>query len=102
MIQLKPDECRVLGVLVEKALTTQAQYPLSLNALTTGCSQKNNRSPIVEYTEERVIEAVDGLRAKKLAAEVLLSGSRVAKFKQLAREALQVDTAQLVLLARLM
>ncbi len=102
MIQLKPDECRVLGVLVEKALTTQAQYPLSLNALTTGCSQKNNRSPVIEYTEERALAAIDGLRAHKLALETMLSGSRVPKFKHTAREGLQVDTAQLVLLVELL
>lgn len=34
MIQLNPSECRVLGVLVEKAHTSSA-YPLSLNAATT-------------------------------------------------------------------
>ena len=102
MIQLKPDECRVLGVLIEKAQTTQAQYPLSLNALATGCSQKNNRNPVAEYSEERALDAIDGLRAKKLAAELMLSGSRVSKFKHSGREGLQVDTAQLVLLAELM
>ena len=58
---LQPDECRVLGVLIEKALTTQAQYPLSLNALATGCSQKNNRNPVVDYTEERALAAIDGV-----------------------------------------
>jgi uncharacterized protein len=102
MIQLKPDECRVLGVLVEKALTTQALYPLTLNALTAGCSQKSNRSPVVEYSQERVLAAIDGLRAHRLAAEAMLSGSRVPKFKHTAREGLQVETAPLVLLAELM
>jgi hypothetical protein len=102
MIELEPDECRVLGVLIEKAHTTPAQYPLSLNALATGCSQRSNRSPVADYSEERALEAVDGLRAKKLAAEVILSGSRVSKYRHLGREGLQVDTAQLVLLAELM
>lgn len=102
MIQLKPDECRVLGVLVEKALTTQAQYPLSLNALSAGCSQKSNRNPVLDYAEERVLAAIDGLRAGGLAEEAVLSGSRVTKFRHMARDRLQVDTAQLVLLAELM
>ncbi len=102
MVTLTPDECRVFGVLIEKAQTTQAQYPLSLNALATGCSQKSNRNPVVEYSEERALDAIDGLRAKKLASEVLLSGSRVSKFKHLGREGLQVETAHLALLAELM
>ena len=38
MLQLSPDECRVLGVLVEKAQTTPDQYPLTLNALVAGDS----------------------------------------------------------------
>jgi uncharacterized protein YceH (UPF0502 family) len=102
MIQLSPDEARVLGVLVEKALTTPQQYPLSLNALTAGCNQKNNRAPVVEWDEDRVYDAVDSLRAKGLVREANLTGSRVAKFRHLARETLEVDTAQLVLLAELL
>ena len=39
MLQLTPAESRVLGVLIEKALTTPDQYPLSLNAIVAGCNQ---------------------------------------------------------------
>ncbi len=102
MVQLKPDECRVLGVLVEKALTTPAQYPLTLNALTTGCNQKNNRHPVVNWDDDRVMDALDGLRGKGLVREAMLSGSRVAKFRHLAREVLHVDTSQLVILTELL
>lgn len=102
MIELKPDECRVLGVMVEKAHTVPGQYPLTLNSLTSGCNQKNNRFPVVEWDEERVYDAVDGLRSKKLVNEVILTGSRVAKFKHNAREVLGVDTSQLVVLAELL
>lgn len=102
MIQLKGDECRVLGVLVEKALTTPAQYPLTLNALTTGCNQKNNRFPVTNWDEDRVMDALDGLRGKGLVREAMLSGSRVAKFRHMAREVLQVDTSQLVVLTELL
>ena len=58
MVLLKSDECRVLGVLVEKAQTTPGQYPITLNGLTNGCNQKNNRHPVVEWDEERVFDAV--------------------------------------------
>lgn len=102
MPTLTPDEIRVLGVLVEKALTTPAQYPLSLNAVVVGCSQKNNRSPVLEYGEDRVYDALDGLKAKGLAREAMLSGSRVAKFRQVGMEALKVSLTELVVLAELM
>lgn len=102
MIRLSPDEARVLGVLVEKAQTTPAQYPLSLNALAAGCSQKNNRDPVEDYTEERGLAALDSLRAKGLVREAMLSGSRVHKFKHVAREALGVSLAELVVLSELL
>ena len=102
MPTLTADEIRVLGVLIEKALTTPAQYPLSLNAAVVGCSQKNNRSPVGDYTEDRVYDAIDGLKAKGLAREAMLSGSRVAKFRQVALEGLKVSMTELVVLAELM
>jgi uncharacterized protein YceH (UPF0502 family) len=102
MTPLTPDECRVLGVLIEKAQTTPQQYPLSVNALTLGCNQKNNRHPVVEWDEERVYSAVDSLRAKGLVREANLTGSRVPKFRHVAREVFSVDTPELVVLAELM
>lgn len=102
MLSLKPDECRVLGVLIEKALTTPQQYPLSLNSLTVGCNQKNCRSPLTDFDEDRVFDAVESLRVKGLVREAMLSGSRVAKFRHVAREVLNVETPALVVLAELM
>lgn len=102
MIQLTADECRVLGVLVEKAQTTPGQYPLTLNGLVLGCNQKNNREPVTELSEDAVLTALDGLRAKALVREAMLSGSRVAKYRHIARETLAVSTEELVVLAELL
>lgn len=102
MISLTRDECRVLGVLVEKALTTPGQYPLTLNSLVLGCNQKNNREPLTNLSEERVFDAVDGLRKKGLVREAMLSGSRVSKFRHVARETLSVTTEELVILTELL
>lgn len=101
-ITLTDDECRVLGTLVEKAQTTPGQYPLTLNALTAGCNQKNNRDPVTSLTEEQVRDALDGLRAKELVREAILAGSRVNKYRHIAREGLGVNTAELVILTELM
>jgi len=102
MIQLSPDECRVLGTLIEKAHTTPAQYPLTLNSLTTGVNQKSNRLPVVNLDEDRVFDALDALKRKGFVRDVLLTGSRVTKFRHVARETLGVDTSQLVILAELL
>ncbi|MHC4993059.1 MAG: DUF480 domain-containing protein, partial [Planctomycetota bacterium] len=77
-------------------------YPLTLNALTTGCNQKNNRAPVLNVAEERVLEALDSLRGKELVREVMLHGSRVEKFRHHAREVLQISTSELVVLAELL
>jgi uncharacterized protein len=102
MLSLTPHESRVLGVLVEKAQTTPQQYPLTLNALVNGSNQKNNREPVTYLTEEQVLQALDGLRAKGLVREVMLTGSRVVKYRHVAREALDIDTNQLVILTELL
>lgn len=67
---LDPIEIRVLGVLLEKQLTTPDAYPLTLNALVTGCSQKTNREPVMELGPDAVGEALDRLRALQLVFEL--------------------------------
>ena len=42
-LSLSFPETRVLGALIEKAITTPDQYPLTLNSLTNACNQKSNR-----------------------------------------------------------
>jgi uncharacterized protein YceH (UPF0502 family) len=95
-------EVRVLGSLVEKALTTPDYYPLSLNALTNACNQINNRDPVMSLDETAVVRAVAGLRDKRLAT--LFSGgeSRVAKYKHTLTDALLLTPAEVALLTVLM
>ncbi|UCD75406.1 MAG: YceH family protein [Phycisphaerales bacterium] len=102
MDTLTPDECRVLGVLIEKAQTTPGQYPLSLNALLNGANQHSNRLPVTNLTESAVLTAVDGLRAKNMVREVMLSSSRVAKYRHVTRDVLDISTSDLVVLAELL
>jgi len=94
LVELKPDECRVLGVLIEKAQTVPGQYPITLNGLTTGCNQKNNRLPWSSGRGARALMP-RWLRNKKLASEVIMTGSRVAKFKHNSARSAGVDTSQL-------
>lgn len=101
MIHLNPAECRVLGVLVEKAHTSSG-YPMSLNALTDGCNQKSNRNPVVNFDEDRVMQALDSLRGKGLVVFADTLGSRVTKFRHNTREALGVDDYELIVLVELL
>ncbi len=73
-------EARVIGVLLEKSVTTPEQYPLSLNALTNGCNQKSNRLPVTQLTEDEVIKILDGLKSKRIVQASSGYGSRVDKY----------------------
>lgn len=102
MQPLTPDECRALGTLIEKAITTPAQYPLTLNALLLGINQKSNREPVIEIDDTRVLRAADGLAAKSLARAVSLSGARVEKFRHIANETFGLRAPELSLLCELL
>ena len=74
-------EIRILGSLMEKALSTPDYYPLSLNALTNACNQKSSRDPVVVYDERDVQSVLEVLEEKKL---VNRSGvGRVPKYEEL-------------------
>ena len=102
MVQLTPDECRVVGVLVEKAHTVASQYPMSLNAIVVGCNQKSNRHPVMTIDEDRVVKALESLREKKMVLFADTAGSRVMKYRHNCREAMGIGTSELVILAELM
>ena len=74
---------RVLGVLVEKAKTTPEGYPLSLNALVTGCNQKSNRDPVLSLNDD---EIVDKLKEQGID----LARRTVAKYRKI----LNIPTAR--------
>lgn len=80
-LNLSLNQTRVIGVLVEKETTTPDQYPLSLNALLTGCNQKSSREPVLQLEESTVQQTVDELKALRLTTEETGYGSRVSKYK---------------------
>jgi len=93
-------ETRVLGVLVEKERTVVDTYPMSLNALTSGCNQKSNREPVIEATDAEVQAAVDALKARTMVIES--SGARVARYSHNVGRVLRVPDQAVALLAVLM
>jgi uncharacterized protein YceH (UPF0502 family) len=82
---LDPLEIRVLGVLIEKAFITPDSYPLSVNAIISGCNQLTGRDPVLALSEAEVQQAIDGLMARKLISKRDQANARVAKYEHLVR-----------------
>jgi uncharacterized protein YceH (UPF0502 family) len=81
-ITLKPNEVRVLGVLIEKSMTTPQYYPMTLNAVTLASNQKNNRDPLLSLTEGEVGAALHELQRWQLVTQPGPEpGSRANKFR---------------------
>ncbi|MBI1358137.1 MAG: DUF480 domain-containing protein [Acidobacteria bacterium] len=94
-VELSAEEVRVLGCLVEKAITTPDYYPLTLNSLLAACNQKTSRDPVVEYGESEVLDAIDTLKQKGLAYRITSSdGGRVPRYEHNFFDGLRLDKAQ--------
>jgi uncharacterized protein YceH (UPF0502 family) len=102
-MELGAEEMRVLACLAEKQLTTPAQYPLTLNALTLACNQTTSRDPVVSY-DERTVEATV-TRAKTMGRARFFHpshGRSALRFGHTLDEALGLDVRQLALMTVLM
>ena len=93
-------ETRVLGVLVEKQRTVPDSYPLTLNALVSGCNQKTSRNPVLEVSDAQAQAALDSLKGYSLVAES--SGGRVYRYEHNVARVLQLPSQSVILLAVLM
>jgi uncharacterized protein len=93
----------VLGCLVEKQLTTPQQYPLTLNALATACSQATNREPVLQIDEDAVMGILQSLKEQHLVRFVLPShGRSVTRYRQVLDEVQGLETPALALLSVLL
>jgi len=99
---IEPTEARILGVLIEKAMTTPENYPLSLNAAVSGANQKSNRHPVLAVEDDEALEALEVLAEKRLAKRVFPGHSRVEKFSHTAGGRLGLNSACLAVLAELL
>jgi uncharacterized protein YceH (UPF0502 family) len=99
--RLTPHELRVLGCLLEKQRTTPDQYPLSLNALRLACNQTTNREPVLDLSEDEIRRAVHSLSNAGWVRLASGPGSRVAKYRQLFDESLDLVPSETAVLALL-
>lgn len=96
---LPPLECRVLGCLLEKQLSTPDVYPLSLNGLLNACNQSSNRDPVLALTEPDLQAAVAALIARSLAEHW---PGRVLKIAHTAKPTWNLSVQEAALLAELL
>jgi len=98
-MMLSPLEARVLAVLVEKQRSVPDTYPLSLNALVSGCNQKTSRAPLMQASDADVSQALDALKGHSLIMES--SGGRVMRYAHNTERVLGLPAQSVALLATL-
>lgn len=93
---------RVLGVLIEKGLTTPEYYPLTLKAATTGSNQKSNRSPVVSYDEDFVEETLDKLKEMGFVGVLHPDSGRALRYRHYVRKRFSFSEPQIAIMAELL
>jgi uncharacterized protein YceH (UPF0502 family) len=93
-------EARILGSLVEKEATTPEAYPLTANAVTLACNQKNNREPVLELEPGEVGHALRELESRRLVRSV--HGARAQRYEHRLAEAYSLTRAQQAVVALLL
>ena len=93
-------ETRVLGVLVEKQRTVPDSYPLTLNAVMSGCNQKTSRNPVLEVSDAQAQTAIDSLKGYSLVDES--SGGRASRYAHNMDRVLRIPSQSSILLTVLM
>lgn len=101
-LKLNETEIRILSSLTEKEFTTPEYYPMSINALTNACNQKNNREPITNYDENIVEETISNLREKRLVFRVTGDGIRTPKYNENFNNTLNLQKQEIAILNILM
>lgn len=102
MDQLDVVAVRVLGSLIEKAITTPDSYPLTLKALTAACNQTSNRDPVLQLDEATVSKSLEDLDRRALARAVHRSDSRVRRFRHRLSESMHLHAAETAVMCVLM
>jgi uncharacterized protein YceH (UPF0502 family) len=99
---LDPTEIRVLAVLAEKEALTPDNYPMSLNAIVTGCNQLSSRDPVMQLSDEEVLDTLQRLMQRKLVNGITQAGARVTKYEHRMRIKWLFEQDKLAILTVLM
>jgi uncharacterized protein len=101
-LELDLIEARILGVLIEKEMSTPENYPLTLNSLRIGCNQKSNRAPVVDMDEYTAANGLERLRDKGMARSISGADMRVPKHYHRLDEVLSLGKDTLAVLCELL
>ena len=99
-LKLTPAEARIIGCLIEKAVTTPESYPLTVNSLVLAANQKTSREPIMSIEEGDVGHALRELEDRSWVRVV--HGSRAHRYEHRIEDKLSVTRPQRALLCLLM
>lgn len=95
-------EVRVLAVLIEKSFVTPDSYPLSINAIVTGCNQLTGREPVMELSEAAAQDGVERLVERRLVSLRHQANARVPKYEHQIRLRHSLPPPEQAVLALLM
>lgn len=101
MLNLDRTECRIVGVLLEKQRTVPDTYPMTENALITGCNQSSNRDPVMSLESFEVAGALMAMHGRDVVVRIE-GGGRAIKYRHRLDELLNVSENQLAVLAELL
>ena len=93
-------ECRVLGTLMEKQLSTPDAYPLTVNSLLGAANQKTNREPVSNYQQGEIVRSLRELESRRLVRYEM--GARSEKYEQRFTNEYQLSKKQQALLSVMM
>lgn len=102
MRKVDRSEARILGVLVEKQMTTPDTYPLTLAGVVAGANQSTNRHPVMDIDQGEAEEALVRLHDAGLATPVRRPGDRATKYRHKLGEALEISDPAVAVLAVLL
>ncbi len=101
-IKLDAHQRRVLGVLIEKSMTTPGSYPLTINSIVTGCNQLSCRDPVMQMTEGQVSAALHELQRMQIVVQAAPDrNARSNRFAHRVEERFGWDTKDRALMAEL-
>src|SRR3954449_4845695 len=98
--KLDPVEVRVLGSLLEKEQTNPETVPMTVNALILACNQKTNREPVMQLSEDEVVNALDRMRQDVLVWRT--EGARTERWQQSVSRRWNLDRAAKALITLLL
>ena len=93
---------RVLGVLIEKAFCTPEYYPLTVNALVSGCNQKSNRDPVISFEAHQIEEVLAELQQAGLVVCLFPATGRTERWKHILKDAWALDRPERAVLGELL